>query len=143
MNIKTCAVNLAVSVSIILGITCTASANPQGYQNTSSEEQTAIGKIYSEYDSKILVLQQKIIAKQSELDALLDEKNEKNSEKIQQIIKETGELKAQRYTAQSEMQSKLDEAGFYPSNSKMRSGHGMMNRHNGMNSNYHGCGCPW
>lgn len=142
MNMKTLTVNLAISMTFILGITGYANANTDRYQGITPEQQLAIGKIYSEYDSKTQPLQQKIIVKQSELDALLYEGGEKNTAKIQSLIKEVGELKAQRYAAQSEMRSKLDEAGIYSSDARMHSGYGMMDRHNRMSSDYRGCGCP-
>ncbi|HCL6053591.1 MULTISPECIES: hypothetical protein [Citrobacter] len=143
MKIKSFVINLAISVTIILGIAGSASANPERSQGVSPEQQDVIGKIYSEYDSKTLPLQQKIIVKQSELDALFYEGSEKNTAKIQSLIKEIGELRAQKYAAQSEMRSRLDEAGVYSSEARKHSGYGMMDRHNSMNSDYRGCGCPW
>ncbi len=82
MKIKTLCIYVAISTTIIFGMTGAASANPGRYQGMSSEQQDVIGKIYAEYDNKTLLLQQKIIIKQSEIDALSYEGNEKNTVKI-------------------------------------------------------------
>lgn len=143
MDIKTLTLNLAISMTLILGIASSASANTEQYQSGTPEQHAAIGKVYSEYENKLLPLQQKIIVKKSELDALLYVNNEENTTKIQSVIKEIGDLKAQRYAVRSELRSKLSEFGFYSSPSRMHSEHRMMNRHNRMDSDYRGCGYHW
>ncbi len=143
MKIKTLAISLTISTMVMLGMSGVVSAHMKGYQGVSPEQQNTIEKIYSEYDSKTQHLQQQLIIKQSEFDALTYENDEKNTGKIQEVIKEIGGINAQLYAARSEMRGKLEATGIYSSNNRMRSDYRMMGRHNMMNSDYRGCGCPW
>lgn len=146
MDLNAFTLNLAVSMVLILGNAGSASANSvniEGCQGATLEQETVIGKIYSEYGSKSLPLQKKIIIKQSELEALLYENNEQNTIKIQSVIKDIAVLKAQNYAVRTEMQNKLSEAGVYLSPSRVHSEHRMMNRHDWMDSDYRGCGYHW
>ncbi|EAM3022339.1 hypothetical protein CHZ52_24025 [Salmonella enterica] len=134
INLATKALMVALTLGTVSTLGIWGSANAQGpinrYQGMTSEQQIAVDKVYIEYEKTMSSLQQQLIIKQAEFDALSYGQTSQNTEKAQSLIREIGELNAKLYATRSGMRSKLEASGgYYPDRGMMRGHHGrgMMN----------------
>lgn len=105
----------ALGMVAILGFAGVANANPLyhrgGGNALTPEQQTALQKIYSDYDKQVMPLQNQLQAKRAELDALYYN-NSGESSKAQTLFREAADIEAKIFALNSQLRSKLEGQGF-------------------------------
>jgi len=112
-RIKMFAAALAVGAAILVGTGGTAMAYPGnhwGGQGMNQEQQAAIQKEYADHYQAIAPLQQELMAKRSELEAMYYG-NTVDNNKVQSLFKNIADLEAKLFTANTAFQKKLADKG--------------------------------
>lgn len=133
---------LALGLVAIMGASGVAFAYPVhhngGAPALTQEQQNAAQEVYTKYSEAVAPLQQQLMAKRAELDALYYGQNA-DSGKVQALYRDIADIEAKLFTAGKDLKNKFAEKGIpgagYGTHMGYAGGHGHgghgMNRGNG------------
>jgi zinc resistance-associated protein len=156
MKIRMNILTLSLALVAVLGLA--GMANAQGYMmggpgmmnGVAPEKQAAVQKAYDDFATATDQLNQQLIGKQSELNALYNS-GSADSGRVQTLTREIGDLNAKLYATQANLRKQLAKTGAtsprMASGNGMGYGMGMRGMHmggmgmGGMGMGYNGWGC--